>query len=109
MSVGHLLISRAIIFIIAIIGPKMKYLGFGFNSFQKSANANSEMKEAMISIILHDSFFERITIPEITNPTITNNQRTIPIVFTIFSPKNLSSNHDFLDHPKYPSSSGSFT
>lgn len=109
MSVGHLSISRVIMLIIAIIGPRMKYFGFGFNSFQKRVNANNEMNEAMMSINRHDSFFDRITIPETTKPTITNIQRTMPTIFTILSSRYLSSNHDCLDHPKYPSSSGSFT
>ena len=109
MSVGHLTINRAMILTMAIIGPRMNLIGFGFNSFQKRIKANSEINDAMISIILHDSCLTSITIPEPKKPPNTKIQSAIPIIFTIFSLRNLSNNYDFLDHPKYPSSSGSLT
>ena len=53
--------------IIAIIGPKMKFLDLGSRFFQKDINANSEINETIMLTILHDSCLERIITPEIMN------------------------------------------
>ena len=94
------MISREIMFPIATPGPAMKFIGFGFNSVQKSRYANNEINDATIAIVLHISCFERIKIPDITKVRIVVIHNDKPVIFTVLSFRNLSNNQDFLDHPK---------